>query len=60
LGEPAAIVSATISTGKCFHTWRARQADGEWRVAAKMVERFEDFNDNAEPLFATPEEGLNR
>jgi hypothetical protein len=25
-----------------------------------MVERFEDLNDNAERLFATPDEGLNR
>jgi hypothetical protein len=47
-------------TGACFHTWRVREVDGEWRVAAQLVERFEDLNDNAERLFATPEEGLNR
>jgi hypothetical protein len=29
-------------------------------VAAQMVERFADLNDNAERLFATPDEGLNR
>ena len=47
-------------TGKCFHTWRVRLADDGWRVAAQMVERFTDLNDNAKRLFATPDEGLNR
>jgi hypothetical protein len=47
-------------TGTCFHTWRVREAGGSWRVAAQLVERFDDLNDNAERLFATPEEGLNR
>ena len=47
-------------TGSCFHSWRLRQAPDRWRVAAQMVERFDDLNDNAERLFATPEEGLNR
>jgi hypothetical protein len=47
-------------TGTCFHTWRAREEDGKWRVAAQLVERFADLNDNSERLFATPEEGLNR
>jgi SnoaL-like domain len=47
-------------TGACFHTWRVRAVDGEWRVAAQMVERFADLNENAERLFATPESGLNR
>lgn len=47
-------------TGACFHTWRVRAVDGRWRVAAQLVERFEDLNDNAERLFATPDEGLNR
>jgi hypothetical protein len=37
-----------------------RAVDDEWRVAAQMVERFADLNDNSELLFATPEEGLNR
>ena len=46
-------------TGACFHLWRVRDVDGEWRVAAQMVERFEDLNDNAERLFATPDAGLN-
>jgi hypothetical protein len=47
-------------TGSCFHIWRARRMPDRWRVAAQMVERFEDLNDNAERLFATPDEGLNR
>jgi SnoaL-like domain len=47
-------------TGTCFHTWRVRDVDGEWRVAAQMVERFDDLNENAERLFATPDTGLNR
>jgi hypothetical protein len=47
-------------TGSCFHTWRVRDVDGEWRVAAQMVERFDDLNDNSKELFATPDEGLNR
>lgn len=46
-------------TGTCFHTWRVRLVDGSWRVAAQIVERFDDLNDNAERLFATPDEGLN-
>jgi hypothetical protein len=47
-------------TGRCVHTWRVRLVDGQWRVAAQLVERFSDLNDNAERLFATPEKGLNR
>jgi hypothetical protein len=47
-------------TGRCFHTWRVRHIDDDWRVAAQMVERFADLNENSERLFATPEEGLNR
>jgi SnoaL-like domain len=47
-------------TGRCFHTWRVRAVDGEWRVAAQMVERFEDLNESSKRLFATPESGLNR
>jgi SnoaL-like domain len=47
-------------TGSCFHAWRVRRVDGGWRVAAQMVERFADLNENSERLFATPEEGLNR
>ena len=47
-------------TGTCFHTWRVREVDGSWRVAAQLVERFADLNDNSERLFATPDEGLNR
>jgi hypothetical protein len=47
-------------TGKCFHTWRVRHEDGRWRVAAQLVEKFTDLNENSERLFATPEEGLNR
>jgi len=47
-------------TGSCFHTWRLRRAPDRWRVSAQIVERFDDLNDNAERLFATPDEGLNR
>jgi hypothetical protein len=47
-------------TGSCFHHWRLRQAPDRWRVAAQIVERFEDLNDNSKRLFATPDEGLNR
>jgi hypothetical protein len=47
-------------TGTCFHAWRVRRVGEEWRVAAQLVERFADLNDNAAGLFATPEEGLNR
>jgi hypothetical protein len=47
-------------TGNCFHTWRAREVDGDWRVAAQLVERFDDLNENSRKLFATPDEGLNR
>jgi capsid protein len=47
-------------TGTCFHRWRVREVDGEWRVAAQMVERFDDLNENSKRLFAKPDEGLNR
>ena len=47
-------------TGSCFHHWRVLKAPDRWRVAAQIVERFEDLNDNAKRLFATPDEGLNR
>ena len=47
-------------TGRCFHSWRVRDVNGQWRVAAQMVERFDDLNENSKRLFATPDEGLNR
>ena len=47
-------------TGSCFHHWRMRREPDRWRVAAQIVERFEDLNENAKHLFATPDEGLNR
>jgi hypothetical protein len=47
-------------TGACFHHWRLRREADGWRVAAQIVERFDDLNDNAERLFATPDGGLNR
>ena len=47
-------------TGKCFHAWWVRREEDDWRVAAQLVERFEDLNDNSRRLFATPDEGLNR
>jgi SnoaL-like domain len=34
--EPPSPVSEEF-TGKCFHTWRVRQVDGDWRVTAQMV-----------------------
>jgi hypothetical protein len=47
-------------TGSCFHSWQLRRGPDRWRVAAQMVERFDDLNENAERLFATPDAGLNR
>jgi SnoaL-like domain len=47
-------------TGSCFHHWRLRRAPDRWRMAAQIVERLEDLNDNAKRLFATPDVGLNR
>jgi hypothetical protein len=49
-------------TGFCVHSWILRRGPdaGRWRVAAQIVERFEDLNGNAALLFATPAEGLNR
>jgi hypothetical protein len=32
-------------TGSCFHHWRVRRAPDRWRVAAQIVERFEDLNE---------------
>jgi hypothetical protein len=46
--------------GSCFHRWRLRREPDRWRVAAQIVERFADLNDNAARLFATPDEGLSR
>jgi hypothetical protein len=50
----------TLAAGSCFHAWRVRREPDRRRVAAQIVERFDDLNDNAERLFATPDEGLNR
>jgi hypothetical protein len=47
-------------TGSAYHTWLLRRADGTWRVAAQIVDGFDDLNDNAQRLFATPDAGLNR
>jgi hypothetical protein len=47
-------------TGSAFHTWRVRLVDGKWRVAAQLVDGFDDLNDNARELFSTPDEGLKR
>ena len=46
-------------TGSCYHTWRLRREPDRWRVAAQIVERFDDLNENSKRLFATPDEGLN-
>jgi hypothetical protein len=37
-----------------------RLVGGQWRVAAQLVERFDDLNANASRLLATPAQGLNR
>jgi len=47
-------------TGSCFHSWVLRREPDRWRVAAQIVQRFDNLNDNAKRLFATPDEGLNR
>jgi SnoaL-like domain len=47
-------------TGSAFHTWRIREVEGKWRVAAQIVDGFADLNDNAKELFSTPDEGLKR
>jgi hypothetical protein len=52
--------TSEVFTGAALHTWRLRRTDGGWRVAAQMVDGFEDLNLASKRLFATPEEGLNR
>ena len=47
-------------TGTCYHRWRVRFVGSQWRVAAQLVERFDDLNETAKRLFATPQQGLNR
>jgi hypothetical protein len=49
-------------TGSCFHSWVLRRSpeEGRWRVAAQIVDRFADLNENSARLFATPEAGLSR
>jgi hypothetical protein len=48
-------------TGWAYHTWRVRRTDdADLRVAAQLVDGFDHLNDNAQRLFATPDEGLNR
>lgn len=52
--------SNQLLTGTAFHTWRLRRDDtGRLRVAAQLVDRLADLNDNAQRLFATPDQGLN-
>jgi hypothetical protein len=46
-------------TGSALHTWHLRQVHPQWRVAAQLVNGFDDLNENAKRLFATPDEGLN-
>lgn len=53
--------SDQLFTGTAFHTWLLRRDDaGRLRVAAQLVDGFADLNDNAQRLFATPDQGLNR
>ena len=56
--DPAA--TSVEFTGAALHTWRLRHTDDGWRVAAQMVDGFEDRNAASKRLFATPDEGLNR
>jgi SnoaL-like protein len=56
--DPAA--ASTEFTGTALHTWRLRRTDDGWRVAAQMVDGFEDLNESSTHLFATPDAGLNR
>ena len=48
-GEADEDVQARTRLHTCFHTWRVRQVDGEWRLAAQMGRTLRD-----------PGEGLNR
>jgi hypothetical protein len=52
--------ASEVFTGAALHTWRLRRTGDGWRVAAQMVDGFEDLNPASNRLFATPEEGLNR
>jgi SnoaL-like domain len=56
--DPAA--TSVKFTGAALHTWRLRRTNDGWRVAAQMVDGFEDLNESSRRLFATPDEGLNR
>jgi len=56
--DPAA--TSVEFTGAALHTWRLRRTDDGWRVAAQMVDGFDDLNESSRRLFATPDEGLNR
>jgi hypothetical protein len=47
-------------TGDALHSWRLRYERNRWLVAAQIVDGFENLNDNARTLFATPDSGLNR
>jgi hypothetical protein len=47
-------------TGDALHSWRLRYEGNRWLVAAQIVDGFENLNDNAQTLFATPDSGLNR
>jgi hypothetical protein len=46
--------------GDATHSRRLRREPDRWRVAAQIVQRFDDPNDNAARLFATQDKGLNR
>ncbi|MFF3328658.1 hypothetical protein ACFYWX_03700 [Streptomyces sp. NPDC002888] len=57
--EDAAARSETY-TGEAFHGWRLRRQpqDGDWRVAAQIVEGFAALDASARRLFSTPDKGL--
>ncbi|MEV6398990.1 hypothetical protein AB0M39_30125 [Streptomyces sp. NPDC051907] len=54
-------------TGKAFHLWEFTEGqaaedgplEGEWRVAAQLVEGFAALDENARRLFADPASGLD-
>lgn len=52
-----ASVPSRLAGGLRLQLWRVRREADRWRVAAQVVERFDELNDNSKRLFGTPEEG---
>jgi hypothetical protein len=58
LGQPS---SNEQLPGAAFHTWLLRRdVAGRLRVAAEIVDGFDDLNEPAARLFSKPEQGLDR